>query len=128
MEAKGSFLEPKGTLLDAKGSLLDPKGSLLEPKGSLLELKKVTFRPPRSILDRFGTGSANESRKVRMSHPEMVTFGSIWRSIGDILATKSDQKVIQNRYQKKVRFWNRNLMIFRDSVSVCNNKNLNIIL
>ena len=114
--------------MEPKGSLLDPKVSLLEAKGSLLDLKEVTFRAPKSILDRFGTGSANESRKVRTPDTETVTFGSIWMSIGVILVTKSDQKVIQNRYLKKVRFWNRTWMIFRDYVSVCNNKNLNFIL
>ena len=101
LEAKGSLLDPKGSLLEPKGSLLDSKGSLLDPKGSLLKLKEVSFRPPKSILDPLATGSANESRIARMSHPEMVTFWLIWKSIGVILVikmcSKSDPKSLPEK-------------------------------
>ena len=124
----GSLLEAKGSLLEPKGSLLEPKGSLLEPKGSLLDLKEVTFRAPKSILDRFGTGSAKKYQLVRLCTSFWVTFSSIWMSIGVILATKNHQTIIKIRYQKKVRFRNRFFMIFEDYMSVCNVKNINSIL
>ena len=57
-----------------------------------------------------------------------VTFGGFQGHFGVIWATKSDKKVIQNRYSKKLRFSYLILLTFDDYVTTCSVENLDNIV